>query len=131
MGFKEKLEENRKLLILDAIFILLIGVIHLIFYFFIKQSDFENLFDTYESSPLFNLKILQNENCGSQSPYTFQVWEGVKKKVSSKNRHSRRKIVDKTNLNKLNGHLFCYDYKSYRELLYNGQITKNGNGCPR
>ena len=46
MGFKEKLEENRKLLILDAIFILLIGVIHLIFYFFIKQSDFENLFDT-------------------------------------------------------------------------------------
>ena len=130
MGFKEKLEENRKLLILDAIFILLIGVVHLIFYFFIKQSDFENLFDTYESSPLFNLNIRQSENCGSQSPYTFQVWEGVKEKLSRRGSHSGRSIVDKTDLNQLNGHLFCYDYKSYRELLYNGQITKNGNGCP-
>ena len=129
MGFIEKLEDNRKLLILDAIIILLIGIVHLIFYFFIKPSDFDNLFDTYESSPLFNLDIKKSENCGSQSPYTFQVWEGVKKKkVSRKSRRSKSKIVDKTNLNKLNGHLFCYDYKSYRELLYNGQIRRNE--CP-
>ena len=36
-----------------------------------------------------------------------------------------KRIVDKTNIDKINGYYFCYKYKSYRRLLYNNQIKKS------
>lgn len=41
---------------------------------------------------------------------------------------SRVIIVDKTEINnELN---FCYERKTYKSLLYNGQIIKKGGQCP-
>ena len=114
------------LFIADVIIIILIGIIHLVFYFYVKQSDFDNLFDTYESSPLFGFNLVKADNCGTQSSYTFQVWDGWEER--GKGRYADSKTVDKTNLNKLNQHLFCYDYKSYKDLLYNGHIISRT--CP-
>ena len=114
------------LFIADVIIIILIGIIHLVFYFYVKQSDFDNLFDTYESSPLFGFNLVKADNCGTQSSYTFQVWDGWEER--GKGRYADTKTVDKTNLNKLNQYLFCYDYKSYKDLLYNGHIISRT--CP-
>ena len=50
--------------------------------------------------------------------------------MKEKDGRYRTKIVDRKNLNKLNKYLFCYDYKSYKDLLYNDQIRKFGENCP-
>ena len=42
------------LLIIGHLFILILAVFHLVSYFYIKKTDFNNIFDAYESSPLFN-----------------------------------------------------------------------------
>ena len=114
------------LFVADVIIIILIGIIHLVFYFYVKQSDFDNLFDTYESSPLFGFNLVKEDNCDTKSPYTFQVWDSWEER--GKGRYADTKTVDRTNLNKLNQHLFCYNYKSYKDLLYNGQIISGT--CP-
>ena len=49
--------ENRFALI-DFILILIIGVIHFVFFFYIKETDFGNIFDVFESS-LFLILVLQ------------------------------------------------------------------------
>ena len=46
------------LIISDIILLFGIGVVHLVFYFYIKQSDFGNIFDLLESSPLFNFRSI-------------------------------------------------------------------------
>ena len=38
---------------------------------------------------------------------------------------------DKTNITKINGNNFCYKFISYKELVKNGQIIKNGKECPK
>jgi hypothetical protein len=101
MGFWQKIKENQFEIILDIIIFILIGIVHFVLYFYYKQSDFDNIFDVYESSPLFGLKV-QKEDCGSQTPYTFQVWEGMKEEDG----RYKTKIVDRTNLNKLHGYFF-------------------------
>ena len=53
------------LFIADVIIIILLGIIHLVFYFYVKQSDFDNLFDTYESSSLFGFNLVKADNCGT------------------------------------------------------------------
>ena len=40
-------------------------------------------------------------------------------------------IMIKQIITRVNGKLFCYEYISYKDLLYNGQIIKNGTECPK
>ena len=95
-----------------------------------KKADIVEIFDAYESSPLFNFSIEQN--CSEKSNITFRVWDGRKKSFSEGSgvsKSSTTLIVDKTNLNKINGHYFCYKYLSYKYLLYNDQIIKKEEKC--
>ena len=117
-------------LITDIIIIVLISITHLVFFFYVKQSDFGNIFDTFDSSPLFNFSI--GTSCGVKSHITFHVWEGRKETesyYSGGHYHTRTKTVDKTNIDKINGNLFCYKEISYKTLLYNGQILKKEENC--
>ena len=125
MGLLDNFEERKALLIIESIIVTLIGIAHLVLYFFIKETDFNNIFDTFESSPLFDFSI--DDNCGIKSHIIFHIWEGRKETefyYSKRNSRSRTKIVDRTDLKKLNGKYFCYKHVSYRELLYNDQIRK-------
>ena len=45
-------------------------------------------------------------------------------------RQKKTVTIDKTPIAKINGNYFCYKHISYRELLNNGQIIKNGSVCP-
>ena len=125
--------KNKYFAAIDFVIILIIGVVHLVFFFFIKETDFENIFDAFESSPLFNFSI-GTTTCGSNSHIVFYTWEGREEKdyyYSNGRRRSRTKIVDVTDISAINGHLFCYKYISYKDLLYNGQIIKKGETCPQ
>ena len=124
--------KNKYFAAIDFVIILIIGVVHLVFFFFIKETDFENIFDAFESSPLFEFSI--ETKCGSNSHVIFHTWEGRKTVVYSTSGgriRARTKIVDPTDISKINGHYFCYKHISYKELLYNGQIIKKGAICPQ
>ena len=124
--------QNKFYTFFDFIILFLIAVIHLVFYFIIKETDFGNLFDVFESSPLFNFAI-DKANCGKYDSLTFHVWEGRKEYYYyydyNGQYHSKTKIVDKTEIKQINGYYFCYSHKSYKDLLYNGQIKKYGELC--
>ena len=86
------------------------------------------MFDTFDSSPLFDFSV--DINCGSKSHITFHVWEGREETEHHYySTRSRTKIVDKTNIDIINGNYFCYKYISYKTLLYNGQIIKKEEEC--
>ena len=106
---------------------LILAVIHLVYYFFIKETDFNNLFNTYESSPLFEFNI--DSNCGNKSHVTFHIWGG-RQEVYYRGRKKITKIVDKAEISRINGNYFCYKHISYKESLHNGQIIKKGETCP-
>ena len=72
MGLLDNFEERKALLIIEIIIVTLIGIAHLVLYFFIKETDFNNIFDTFESSPLFDFSI--DDNCGIKSHIIFHVW---------------------------------------------------------
>ena len=128
MCINEKFQ-NKYFAGIDFILIFLIGILHFVSFFFIKETDFENLFDTFESSPLFNFNV--SENCGKYSHLVFHTWEGVKRAAySSGHARSRTKVFYRTEIDRINGHYFCYEHKSYKELLYNGQIIKDNEQCP-
>ena len=55
----------------------------------------------------------------------FHVWEGRRHRVY----RSHTEIVDKTEIDRINGYYFCYSHKSYKDLLYNGQILKKEEQC--
>ena len=118
MGFDDYLD-NYILIISDIILLFGIGVVHLVFFFYIKQSDFGNIFDLLDSSPLFNFR-LDNSGCGKDSHLIFHVWEGRKQG----GRLTKTEILDKTDIDRINGYYFSYTHKSYKDLLYNGQILK-------
>ena len=114
----------------DLTLILILCVMHFVFYFYIKETEFNNIFDTYESSPLFDFSI--GGNCGANSHIIFYVWEGRKQKevyYYKGKRRTKTTYVDRTEIDKINGHLFCYKKISYKDLLYNGQIIKNNENC--
>ena len=49
-------------IVFDMIFFFILSIVHLVFYFFIKQTDFGNIFDVFESSHFLILvlkKIVQ------------------------------------------------------------------------
>ena len=123
MGLEDYLE-NYIVITSDLILLFAIGVVHLVFYFYIKQSDFGNIFDLLDSSPLFNFR-LDNSGCGKDSHLVFHIWEGRNHRVS----RSNTEILDKTDIDRINGYYCCYTHKSYKDLLYNGQILKKEEQC--
>ena len=121
---------NNFIFFFNVLVFLIIATTHLVFFFLIKKSDFDNLFDALDSSPLFEFTV-QSQNCDyPKSRLIFHVWEGRKETAYSGRRHrSRTIIVDKTNIDKIYGNYFCYNHISYKTLLYNGQIIKKEENC--
>ena len=102
----------------DFIFLIASGIIRFVFYFSIKETDLESIFTIFESSPLFNFDL--RKSCDNDSHIIFHEYKGIKDST---------KIVDRTDIDKINGYQFCYKYISYKELLYNNQIIKNNKKC--
>ena len=120
---------NNFVLIFNMILFLILSIVQFVFYFYMKQTDFGNIFDTFESSPLFDFSV--ETNCGSKSHITFHVWEGRKETsyyYYDGTIRSETKIVDVTNIDKINGQFFCYKHISYKDLLYNNQIKRECTG---
>ena len=119
-----KLQKDVCITMIDCALIFLITVFHFISFFLIKSSDFTEIFDTYDSSPLFDLTP-SDTPCSSTYNIIFHKWEGVKEvHYHRKTRYTRQK--DATNIEKLKDKYFCYKPMTYKELLYNGQIKKEG-----
>ena len=57
MGFDDYLD-NLVFISIDTFLPLIIGVLHLVFHFYVRESDFGNIFDLLESSPLFNFRSI-------------------------------------------------------------------------
>ena len=115
--------------VFDFLFLIGLSVMHFIFSFFFKVSDFNNLFENFESYPLFNFEL--NTDCGTKEPIIFHTWEGwIKNDAHDDSRKNKKDILDKTNITKIYGYNFCYEKKaSYKDLLYNDQIIKKGGTC--
>jgi len=119
--------ENKIFTIIDFTIVLAIAITHLVFYFFIKDINYDNIYDTLKSSPLFDFSI-SNTTCGSKYFNVFHNFEGRKERSGGKTRRKKR-IVDETAITKINGNYFCYRYISYKDLLYNDQIIHKGEHC--
>ena len=104
----------------------LITILHLVSVFFIKFTDYDNLFDTYESSPLFNFRL--GDNCEDSGYIIFHTWKGATTKTPFKKK-KKKEHFDETDIIKINKKMFCYDKKLYKDLLYNGQIIKKDETC--
>ena len=122
---------HRSPYILDFIFLMGLSVMHFIFHFFYKVSDFNNLFENFESYPLFNFEL--KTDCGAKESIIFHTWEGWIKDDphnDKKKNKNKKDSLDKTNITKIYGYNFCYEKKaSYKDLLYNDQIIKKGSTC--
>ena len=125
-----KLDKNYLRIMLTSI-ILVINITHIVFGFLIKVNNFNSL-DIFDSSPLFNFTI--SNDCQGKSSIVFHRWGGRKEWDWSIdddfNIEIETKIVDETDITKINGNYFCYKHISYKDLLYNGQIIKKGEECP-
>ena len=130
MSVFDKLK-NKFIIITVYIIVISINIFHFVSAFFIEETDLGYIFDEFEASPLFNFSL--NTSCNSKSHNIFHVWEGkIKKKIVPDEDTIigvETEIVDKTNIEKINGYLFCYDHISYKKLLYNGQIIKKEEKC--
>ena len=118
--------------LIDIILIFIIGVVHLIFFFYIKQTDFVNIFDAFDSSPLFEFSL--GNTCGAKDHIAFHVWQGREVRdyyYSNSHYNSKTEIEDVTEITKINGNYFCFKKILYKDLLYNGQIIKKGESCPQ
>ena len=122
---------NKNVLILgEFAIVIIIGVIHLVFGLLIKDNEF-NAFYLFDSSPLFDFQI--KNDCGHMSILNLHKWGGRLIKYNYKEDDDwieKIDTIDKTPIAKINGNYFCYKHISYRELLNNGQIIKNGSVCP-
>ena len=63
------------------IYTVIILTTHFIFYFVIKETDFETIFNTFESTPYFNFE--NNLSCKFQPSLILHTWEGIKIKETS------------------------------------------------
>ena len=99
---------------------------HFVFYFFFKITNFNDIYESLESYPLFHFRI-NKKNCGTNEIdeyITFHELQGIEETVTNGG------IKDKNKIIKINGNYFCYEKKkSYRELLNNGQIIKQNENC--
>ena len=117
------MEGKNVFIIILNIYIFILTIIHFISFFFIKKSDFENIIESYEFSPLFDFTI--NIYCGFKSNIIFHKWEGRKRFKGKLER-----IEDKTEIVFINGVKFCYNKENtYKDLLYNDQIINENETC--
>ena len=116
---------NVHLIRIEIIVIFITSVLHIVFGFVIKLSDF-NINELFDSSPFFNFTL--QHICSFKND--FHTWGGWKRKESNGDSTSWY-YFDKTNITIINRRSFCYNYKSYRDLLNNGQIIKQGTECPK
>ena len=116
------MKRKNVLIFITILIIFSLGVIHFIFFFFLEETDFSDIFDSMESSPLFEFKV--DSNCGKLSNVVFHRWEGLKKNPSRNYEVEYSDKYEKADIKILYGKKFCYNKISYKELLYNGQIRK-------
>ena len=117
---------NNKVLILGiAAILMIIGLVHVVFGFLMEVNEF-SFSEPDDTSPLFDFQI--KSHCGNQSTLTLHRWGGFKEYDPMFEKYN---IHYETDIKKINGNYFCYKKISYRSLLYNGQIIKNGSECPQ
>ena len=122
------MEEKYFNLIFIIIFIVinLFGIMHFIFYFFFKITEFDDIYESLDSYPLFNFRI-DEMNCSSNKMEEYIIFhelQGIEETATDGGTKSQNQIL------KINGNYFCYEkQKSYKELLYNGQIIKQNENC--
>ena len=121
MKFIEKLDKRIFRFSLDIIFFIA-GVLHIYVYSLSNEREIQtfNVHDLFNSSPLFDFSI--SEDCGNRTKVIFHKWNGFK---------AKKMQINQTDIVKINRNYFCYKHISYKDLLYNGQIIKNGAECPK
>ena len=107
--------ENKFLVIIDLLLIIAITIIHFVFFYQIKKTDLDFIFQAFDYSPLFDFSV--DSDCAPNSHLIFHIWEGINDQT-------------KTNIEKIDGKFFCYKKIFYKDLLYNGQIIKKEENCP-
>ena len=130
--------DNKCFIIFDDLFIILIGVLHLVSSLLIGKTNLEDIniyssIDSFYSSPFFDF-TLSNTTCYKfDRKHTFHEWGGIKETRSYYNYKdelvSYTSISDETNIDKIYGYRFCYNRKNYIDLLLNDQIIKKGEKC--
>ena len=127
---------DTKIILVFFIAMTVISLIHFIFYFFFKVTDYNNITNTLESYPLFNFHLTTG-GCGPGNDYIiFHEWKGLE--ISERyydyrsHKYKTRKIIKgEKEITKIHNNFFCYQKKkSYKELLYNNQIIKKNEECP-
>ena len=123
---------NIYLIYIIAVATFLINIVHIVLGLSIKINYF-NISDIFDSSPLFDFSY--SENCEpGKSAVVFHKWGGRKDKEWTIGDdllpEQKTVVVDETDIKQIYGKYFCYKKKSYKELLYNGQIIKKGEQCP-
>ena len=112
---------NKVVLIwMELLAILAVCILHIIYGFSRTEPDF-NTYELFNSTLLFNFSL--NKDCNGTSKNIFHRWGGWKRiEYSEADETNVWVIYDDTDIVKLNGNYFCYNYMSYIDLLYNGQI---------
>ena len=121
-----------KIHLITFIYMIIFEIVHFIFYFFFEPTDFSYIIDTLNSSPLYNFRISESyTSCIANEHIIFHVWKGIEERVYDSHSRKYRTIEKgKTEIDKIHGKYFCYEYhNSYKELLYNGQIIKKNEQC--
>ena len=122
----EKFSNN--FLIWSAIITIFISCfLHTTFGFLRIIPDFHT-YEFFNSSPFFDFSL--NNSCYNKSHNVFHSWGGWKR-IEIDYSDYIWVYYDKTNITKINGNNFCYKFISYKELVKNGQIIKNGKECPK
>ena len=119
---------NINLIRIELGIIFIACILHTVFSFLRNKPNF-NTYALFNSSPFFNFSI--NADCHNLLKNVFHTWGGWKAKVEDDKGGTVWSHYDVTNITKINGKDFCYNYISYKDLLYNGQIIKNGTECPK
>ena len=107
------MEEKYFNLIFIIIFIVinLFGIMHFIFYFFFKITEFDDIYESLDSYPLFNFRI-DEMNCSSNKMEEYIIFhelQGIEQTATDGGTKGQNKIL------KINGNYFCYEkQKSYR-----------------
>ena len=121
---------KRFILLIIIFLIFLVGLAHFISGFLLKVNHF-NSSDLMNSYPLFDFSI---GNCQDKLKVIFHRYGGRKDynftKIGDFSPEKETKIVDETDIKKINGYYFCYRNISYKNLLNNGQVIKKGEKCP-
>ena len=95
-----------------------------------RNAPDSNPYDLFNFSPFFNFAL--STRCNNKENNVFHTWGGWKKYFRGDETFSGGwENFDRTYITKINRKNFCYEYISYKDLLNNGQIIKNGTKCPK